>query len=337
MSLSTREIVADAEWLAHRYDRTADTIHFVQVPRARHRAISFLTDDNIGKAPVKILSRGAALNNAPSGTPHFIFHSGFCGSTMLARAMDHEGIAMGLSEPVLLNDIVGFRRRGAFQPPEVARALGDALTLLARPFSAGEPVIIKPSNVLNTLAGAMLAIRPESKALFLYAPLPVFLTSVARKGMWCRLWARELLEGLLQERAVNLGFQSSDYFRLTDLQVAAIGWLTQHSMFQALAQRIDASRLRTLDSETLMDDQGAAVSALAAHFGFTPDEAGLLANNKALTRHSKTGSVFTPGARRAEQEQARAAYGDEIEKVAAWAEAVAKNAGVSMQPFAPLG
>lgn len=336
MAVSNPLPVADAEWLAHRYDAQADRIRFCHVPRARHREISFLTDDNIGDAPIVAFDRQKSVMSAPSGTAHFIFHSAFCASTMLVRAMDHHSIFMGLSEPVILNDIVGYRRRGEFQPPDVARALGDALTLLARPFATDEPVIIKPSNVLNTLAGAMLAIRPDSKALFLYAPLPVFLASVARKGMWCRLWARELLEGLLQEGAVNLGFETKDYFRLTDLQVAAVGWLAQHALFQALAGRVGPERLRALDSEILMADQGKAVAALAIHFGRDAAQAATLADNPALRRHSKTGAAFDADQRREEQQQARAAYGDEIEKVSLWAEAVARNAGISLDSAAHL-
>ena len=80
-----------------------------------------------------------------------------------------------------------------------------------------------------------MALRPEARAIFLYAPLESFLISVARKGLGCRLWARELLEGQLRDGYVDLGFSSGDYFRQTDLQVAAVGWLAQHMAFRRLA------------------------------------------------------------------------------------------------------
>ena len=38
-------IAGDPAWLAHRYDPTADDIHFVEAPRAVHRAATFLTDE----------------------------------------------------------------------------------------------------------------------------------------------------------------------------------------------------------------------------------------------------------------------------------------------------
>ena len=111
---------------------------------------------------------------------------------------------MGLSEPAVLNDVVGFRRRGA-TPPAVARAADLSLRLLGRPFGPGEAVIVKPSNILNPLAELLLTIEREGRALFLYAPLETFLISVTRKGLHCRAWVRELLEGYVQEGFVDRG------------------------------------------------------------------------------------------------------------------------------------
>jgi hypothetical protein len=52
-------------------------------------------------------------------------------------------------------------------------------------------------------------------------------------------------------------------------------------------------------------------------------------------RHSKFGQAFTTDDRTAER-AAEAAHADEIAKVAIWAEAVAKAAGVPMQLPRPL-
>lgn len=332
MNASTQEILNDAQWLAHRYDRVNDLIQFRYIERAQHGEIPFLTDEYIGDAPLAAIKRPAAAAAAgTSGNVNFLFHSAFCASTMLVRALDRPGVSMGLSEPVILNDIVGFRRRGEFQPAQIAQALTDALALLSRPYGTDEAVIIKPSNILNTLAGAMMAIRPDSKALFLYAPLPVFLASVARKGMWCRLWARELLEGFLQEGVVNLGFEPGDYFRMTDLQVAAVGWLAQHAIFSDLAHRFGRERIRTLSSETLLANRRAAMADLAEHLQLNASPVSPSEDHGAFTRHSKTGEYFDADHRQEEQEAARAVHGEEIEKVTSWAEAVARNVGLNLE------
>lgn len=338
MTADRHSIVAQAEWLAHRYDAAGDIVQFRHVERARHADGPFLTDEYLGEAAnIVPLPMADAMAAAAPGPLHFIFHSAFCASTLLARAFDAPGLAMGLSEPVILNDIVGIRRRGG-EPRAVARALDGAMRLLARPYAPGEAVIVKPSNILNPLALAMLKLRPEARAVLLFAPLPIFLASVARKGMWCRLWARELLEGLLRDHAVDLGFEASDYFRQTDLQVAAVGWLAQHKLFSQLARTLGPERVRTLDSETLLSDPATAFAALAAHYGLDAD-APLIADvaaGPAFRRHSKTGASFSKDERLQEQANATAAHGDEIEKVSRWAAAVAETAGLSMTLPHPL-
>ena len=256
---------------------------------------------------------------------------------MLVRALDRPGAAMGLSEPVILNDVVGMRRRGA-DPRAVARAADAATRLLARPFGAGEAVIVKPSNVINPLAELLLALRPQARGLFLYAPLETFLISVARKGLWCRLWVRELLEGQLRDGFIQLGFTPEDLFRQTDLQVAASGWLAQHLHFARLAEKLGPQRLRSLDADRMTARPAEAIAAAAAQFGLNLDGAaiGTIASGPAFTRHSKSGAAFTPEDRRAEYARARTAYGDEIDKVLEWAGVVAENAGIAMEGPFPL-
>jgi hypothetical protein len=325
---------ADPAWLAHRLDLRGDRVMFRHVPRAMHSAGPFLTDELIGDQPEAICDRASAVSaaRAQAAPVRFLFHSAFCGSTVLARALDLPGHAMALSEPTLLNDITGFRRRGEVQGAEMARLLDDALLLLARRWEPGERVVIKPSNILAALMPPMMALRPEAQAVLLFAPLHDFLLSVARKGLWCRLWVRELLEGYLREGLVDLGFGANDYFRQSDLQVAAVGWLAQHRLFAALAAQFP-DRVVTLDSSRLMAAPAVTLAALAGR-GFLPPSASgtpALADPPAFQRHSKSGSDFTPAARAAELEIAKTAYGDEIAKVEEWALVVAANAGIAFE------
>lgn len=324
---------ADARWIAHRYERMRDEVHYRYVPRARHGDVPFLTEEYVGAMPVAQMGRVRAIEAvaAAQAPLRLIFHSAFCASTLLCRAFDRPGIAMGLSEPAILNDIVGIRRRKEVEPKGVAQLLDEAMRLLARPWAAGEAVVVKPSNILNPLAAAMLALRPEATAVLLYAPLPVFLASVARKGMWCRLWARELLEGLLADGVVDLGFAPEDYFRLTDLQVAAVGWLAQHKLFADLDARFGA-RVMRVESEAMLGAPADHIERIGQHFGLAVDaaRAAEIVAGPAFTRHSKFGQAFDSEARAVEKVAAESAHGDEIAKVAAWAEAVADAAGLSI-------
>lgn len=318
----------DPEWLAHRYDSNHDAFHFRRVPRDIRREIPFLTDMHLGEeaAPL-VLSRTASRQNVEPAPVHFLFHSAYCASTMLVQAIDQPGIASGLSEPVLLNDMVGWRRRGA-APRDHARVMDDALAMLARPLTAGEAVIIKPSNIFNPLARGALTLRPGAHAILLYAPLRAFLLSVARKGLWCRLWCRELFEGYLADDFLQFGFDARDYFRQSDLQIAAMGWLAQQRAFATLIAWAPG-RIAALDSEALTRDPVRAVAGAMDHYGLTADREAL-ADHPALARNSKSGAPFAAGERQRDLAAADAAYGDEINQVLGWAEAVADQAGIPL-------
>ncbi|MGZ8285634.1 MAG: hypothetical protein ACXWUQ_08425 [Allosphingosinicella sp.] len=332
-------IAADATWLPNRYDESQDAIHFVRLTREEHRAVTFITDEYIpAEAPRLVLGRSdAAAAAGPPAPIHFIFHSAYCCSTVLARAVDIDGVSMGLKEPLILNDMVGWRRRGA-QPQALAAALDDVLTLLAQPFSPGESVVIKPSNVLNGIAPVLLGLRPRSRAILLHAPLPDFLRSIARKGLWGRRWVRELFIWQLRDNMVDLGLGEQHYLDLTDLQIAAAGWLAQQDVFARLIDRFGPERVRTLDSTTLMARPGEAMERLSGLFGLGLDGQAIerVLAGPAFTSHSKSNAGFSAADRLAEQRDAAETHADEVDKVAVWAEAVAAAAGVSLQLKAPL-
>jgi hypothetical protein len=333
--LTSPPLLADAGWLAHRYDPGHDAVHFVSVPRVVHRSATFLTDDCLpaGLKPL-VVRRQDAISQVPPAAPlHFVFHSAYCCSTLIARAFDRPGWAMGLKEPVIFNDIVGWRRRGG-QGPDMASVLDDVLTLVARPFSPEEAVVVKPSNIANVMAAAMLTLRPHAKALLLYAPLRTYLASIAKKGLDGRLWVRTLMLGLLDDKLIDLGFGPRDYLGQSDLQVAAVGWLAQQALFARLHAQFGPDRVRTLSSATLMRDPSAVMAQLAGHFHLplAPEALREIVAGPAFTRHSKFDGAFAAAEREAEHRTAEQLHGDEIDKVLHWAKVVARTAGVELSP-----
>ncbi|MFA7585749.1 MAG: hypothetical protein WCY11_06065 [Novosphingobium sp.] len=330
--------LGDPRWLAHRLVEGSDAARFLWLPREDHASVPFLTDACLGQRPLADdVALAECLKLPDAGGLHFLFHSAFCASTLLTRALDRPGVSMGLSEPVILNDVVGLRRRGA-DPRAVARAADAATRLLARPFGPGEAVVVKPSNILNPLAELLMALRPHARAIFLHAPLETFLISVARKGLGCRFWVRELLEGYLRDGAIDLGFAPEDYFRQTDLQVAAVGWLAQHRIFFRLAEKLGPQRLASLDADRLAADPHTAILAVAGHLGLTLDDtaAAEIVAGPAFHRHSKSGEAFTPATRSASYSTAHAAHEAEIGAVMEWARAVAASAAVPLAAPYPL-
>jgi hypothetical protein len=330
------ELIGDGRWLAHRYDETSDSVQFRFVPREAQREITFLTDLEIGDAPLAVYPRADCLGEARKRnlpTPRMIFHSAYCCSTLLARAFDVPGVSFGLKEPQILNDVVGLQSRRA-DPRQVAAALDVALLLLARPLDAGEVNVIKPSNLLNPLIPLVTAMRPDIRGLFLHAPLDVFLASIARKEIEGRAWVRELMWDLIRlGQAARFGFTEEELYRQTDLQVAAVGWLAQQAVFAEAAGRHKG--FRTLDSETLMARPVECLSALKDLFelDFDPEAT---ASGPAFRTHSKDRSDYSAEQREQDRERGKSIHAREIEMVLEWARAVAEHGGVPMTLPAPL-
>jgi len=326
-----------SRWLAHRFDESKNEIRFVDYDRATRASVPFLTDDYLPARPFRAEPRERARALAPASTPiHFVFHSGFCCSTLFTRCFDQPGLASAFSEPMILNDVVGWRKRGA-PPADVGRLLDDALSLLARPFEGDRAAIVKPSTVVNGLAAAMMAIRTDARGILMHAPIEDFLTSIAKKGIDGRLWVRELFLTMRREGLVDgLGFSDEQFFSQTDLQIAAAAWLGQQRAFAHLIETYP-DRVRSLGSEDFLANTAKALTAGSAFFGLGMSQDQVeLARQNTLTLDSKGGRPFSGKARKAEYRAARDAYGDEIDKVRTWALAVADATKIATELPAKL-
>lgn len=329
------EILSDARWLAHSYDRERDAVNFVWLPREAHRTSAFLTHTEVAVAtPRRAIARSrikmAAIVQAPL---HLVVHSGLTGSTQLAHALDREGVSMALSEPPILTNVVSYRLAGA-SAEQTAELLDDVLTLLARPFTPGEHVIVKMGAVANVLSGEIMARRPSSKAICLHLPLPTYLASIARKGLEGRLWARKLFGTLRSARLTGIGFTDEEFFEHSDLQIAADCWLVLHGIMGATARRF-ADRVSVADGEAMITQPAVTVAAIARHFGCDLDTSTIL-GAPGYTRHSKTGYAFDPERRAMELSAAAAANREEIDMVVDWTRKVADANRIAWTLPAPL-
>ncbi len=325
-------IVENPDWWPHRYDANRDAIQFIKVTRDEHRQAVFLTDENLPSAQhPNPVNRDVAVASARTAPLHFIFHSAYCCSTLLAKAFDIPGVSMGLKEPVILNDIAGWRARGA-QPAAIDTVLDSALTLLSRPFSEGESIIVKPSNLINSFAAQIMAQRPNAKAVFLYTPLEGFLGSIARKGMMGRLWVRDLMVKQLEDGIIDLGLEGEDYLRLTDMQAAAVGWLAQHALFASLIKQVGPGRVVTLQSDHFMKSPHAVMKKLSEHFSLNIGNHDLdkIISGPVFQTHSKNEADFDSLQRESDRLDGIKLHADEIDKVTIWAKAVAQNIGLSL-------
>ncbi|HEX6377438.1 MAG TPA: hypothetical protein VFZ91_17170 [Allosphingosinicella sp.] len=332
-------LLADPAWLPHRVLDDGRLVQFVRLSREERRELPFLDERFVADAAPRLdlaLDRIVAAGRAAERC-HYVFHSAFCGSTLLARALDIEGVATSLQEPQALVDLA------RLLPPSGGsegqrRALDAVLGLLQRPFAAGEAVVIKPGDFANPLIEAMLELRPRSRALLMYAPLPAFLLSIARRGLCYRPWARRLATIYRRQPEFETQ-QTRDLLLLTDLQLAAFLWLQHQARFARLVRDLPAGRVAALRADAFLAEPARTLAAAASLFELDLDaaRAAAIVAGPVFSHHAKRpGRPFDPAALKREEAAAKFAYGVEIGSAVEWAGEVAAEAGVPMSLGAPL-
>lgn len=335
---SARDLALDPEWLPQSFGPDGSELTFVRVPRAEHDRLMFLGDEHFAGKFIKRTERAAAvaaqMPPGPAAPLHFIFHTAFCASTLLVRALDIPGKTLGLKEPDVLINLANRLTRS--DDGANRQRLRLVLRLLARPFGAGETVVVKPTNFANRLLLPALEEVPEARAILLYSDLPTLLRSLVKRGMWGRIWARRLYRSAAAWTSLNPGYDAGERFELTDLQVAGLAWLMQISHFDEVARRLP-ERTMVVDSESLLAHPARTLLRAAEFFGVELDaaEADAIAGGPVFSRHSKFAQKdYSVAAREAEHDAAVAAHGEEIDMVVKWVEAVAAHCRTPMRPQA---
>jgi hypothetical protein len=318
------------------YDARADTLSFVNLPRDAQRAAVFLDRRFIGDAfkspPARIRDLPLRDIRDGAGPIHFIFHTGFCCSTLLARALDVPGVSMGLKEPAVL---VSFAQHwsNARQTPGALNALGVTLDLLSRPLAPGETQIVKPTNVANHLLPEILHLRPDAKILVLYSGLRPFLEAIVRRDANGRLFGRQIFQGFASAIPLETTFSVEEQLLLTDLQIAAQAWLMQTTFFASLAGHHGRARIRTLNSDTLLSDPARALTSLGEFFELCqkPRRWADVAASSVFREHAKEhGLPFDAQAHHTQLAAAGSLHANEINAVEAWARHLAQRSNAAL-------
>jgi hypothetical protein len=324
MGVEARTVAEDAAWLPHFYEPARDTLTFAYAPRRVRDEFVFLDprfmQDVPLSEPIALDDLDAAAPPARAGSLHFIFHSAFCCSTLLARALEIPGASSSLREPVVL---AGLNEAFLGRPRNDAsrRALRLVLQLLSRPLDGREIQIVKPSNIANPLAREALALRPDGRAILLYSDLEDFLVSILSKGEAGRRLSFAVIQGL---RALAPAMPLDRLAREPALNAAAFAWLLQVKLFAEIAREFGPTRVRTLNGATFLDRKFETLTSAAAFFGIPHNAADDWPGSAAahlFSRHAKSPSrVFSARDRRVEHAMHRADYASEIAAAIDWLE-----------------
>ena len=177
-------ILASADFFPLSGDFESQVLRFVQMSRDSYYTSAFL-DDRLtvaksGSANIEIdkIQRRYDDTSELRFNGHLIFHTAYCCSTLLARALDVPGETMVYREPDVLTQLAMSKRTGMrlWDSSKGQRALGLLLTLLGRSYD-GELAIIKLSDSVNNLMHEFIGYSESTRALVMYAKLDSFVLS----------------------------------------------------------------------------------------------------------------------------------------------------------------
>ncbi len=320
------DIASDPAWFVENYDAQRNTVSFVRADRELLVREPFL-DSRWNRAGLErcelsldsLASRIGRLASPP--TLHFIWHTSFCCSTLIAEALNSRGRNMSLREPQVLASMAdakrGFAQAKRLVPPRLHEL---AFRLLARSAIGGENVVVKPSNAANALIDDA-ARHCGGKALFLYSDLESFLISIEKGGVGLRKYARQLFGTIAGDSGEPLRWPVREIFQMSDLEIAALAWHMQIEQFQRSLRAFGPGRAASLDCEAFLAEPEATLTALDNFFelGLGEDHVARTVAGPLLRRHAKEPTqAFDAERRRAGNDVVRRALGPSLERVVEW-------------------
>lgn len=333
-------ILSNYDWFPNHLDINSGKVEMVNVSREQIATTTFLADPgfpptNIERQVCSLSSLAQAMTPTSSLPPAYIFHSAFCCSTLLARALDFPGKVRSLKEPKITMDIADYIRRTGRVPEHIK----VAKNLLTRVEDAHEKTLIKPTNMANNLLLYNTPLLDKSPILFLYGSLRGFLISVLKKGEEGRFMTRRMYTILAQDPTRFKDIPTQQLVTLTDLQIASMVWLLQTEIFESKLTSCHDGRMASLHCDIFLAKPAACLSAINRHFSLnlSSDDLVQLASSEVLNRDSKKqGANYNATERQLESEKIEKEYGTTLDRICQWTDSLSLNQKVKHTLSRPL-
>ncbi|MFI8666540.1 hypothetical protein ACIGGE_08910 [Qipengyuania sp. NPDC077410] len=312
--INIAEIEHNPDWVPHGLNLNTKTVEFLRIPSAQLALPGFLAEFN----PEHIEDRtfiafDDVLSMAPPrGSLHFIFHTAFCRSTLLTRALNIPSVSDGLNEPGIFAALTNAGE-------DAGPLIRPILRLLARPRGSQHVVFVKPTNHSNRLIPTLLKAAPNAKAILITNDVPYFLESVQRRGLLGRNWVRKLYLELQAYAGIDFQMDARETYLLTDMQSGALAWLLNQNFFHLVASSALGNRIRVVDGEWFNKHRAETLEAILEFVGIalSQEDALQAANGPAFATHSKLGGEYADKSLSVTREKGPT-QSEEIQQVQRW-------------------
>lgn len=205
----------------------------------------------------------------------YIFHTAFCGSTLMAQALDAIFNCLPLREPEVLGNLLVYINSQTTDSSSEAKQkseqdkrawLGRILRLLSRRYTPDQTAVIKANDYANPMMIKLLECPHEIPVLFMYTPLAEFFAACLKadnRREWIR--ARYKLICTDAQHLLNippeLSINDDDY-----AQMAAVYWCFNIALYLEAWHRFPG-KLHSLNFNAMLAQPGESVEACGRMFG----------------------------------------------------------------------
>ena len=260
-------------------DAADQSVTLLKLDEPAYRAASFLDERLLQFPHEKAVCSAEVIVAAAEGLPpppHYVFHIGHVGSTLLSRLIGEHADFFSLREPKMLRefaqtaaDAVQAHAPSANQP---MLRLDTVLALLARTWNPQQRPVIKATSFVSELAQAVLGAPARPTALFMFADAVNYLRGILG-GANSRLEAhamaatrRRRLERRLAPHPSAAGVDAALPVTRSEGEVSAMNWLCEMSTLHQAALRFPRQVL-WMDFDAFLQAPAAGLDAALRAFG----------------------------------------------------------------------
>jgi hypothetical protein len=300
-----------------------DQVALLHLSRIDYEKASFL-DARLG-TPRALAPSFAELAEAARGLPiacDYIFHVGHVGSTLMSRLLGVHPTVFSLREPLALRTFAQAQVTGLpWDAAARGRRLAVFVALYSRVWAPGQRALVKATSLVNGLAGELMALEPDCRALAMTVRPEVYLATILG-GPNSREELRITAPARQARLNARLGSAAAGGEALSEGEQAAMSWACEMIALDALGEAL-SERLTWIDFDRFLDDPTAGLArALRALRGAAEGaEVERLAASAYFQRYSKAPEYgYGPQVRREVLAAAREQSAAEIGRGLAWLE-----------------
>ena len=262
------DIRNDPDWFPAKLNLFQNKVQLVKMSPFWYTESVFLDANRIlgtyaveaGLEWLKEKTEGIAWQHSP-----YIFHTAFCGSTIMSKALSVIYDSLPLREPEVLGALMVYTQAEAVKREQAQDWYQRVLSLLARRYEPEQIGVVKANDNANALMVPLLDWRNDIPVLFMYPPVREFLVGCLKADNR-RQWIQERYHFAMRtarnvlDLPQDFALEEGEYGKM-----AALYWSYNIALYYQ-AWELSNGGIKSLDFNLMLADPLASVKACADYF-----------------------------------------------------------------------